>query len=663
MRGLFVAAACCLALAQAPPPAFRGGVSLVTVDVMVIDADGLPVPDLTAADFEVRLDDRAQPIRSVAYVQVAGTMAGAIGPSFDAAPLPPSPARTATTAPRVFVVLVDDLSFAPLAGKDLLAGARRFISTLPSTDLAGLAATSGTVTVNPTTDRAPVLAALSTVTGVFQDPRAGSSGPAEGRSASPDRHVGLAEALDIDRGDAQVLRQAILDECFAGDARAMGTPSIEQVMAEHSCARQVQLSAMRTAAQVKAIVQRQAQAMERVVRAMRGASGIRHLVILTGGVALAQDVTPMAPVARIAAEAGVQLSVLMAAPDVSVADGGRRPAPAGASPQIDTGAPQPRREDGRMLLDGARMTADMAGGEFYQVTGVPDRFFERVRTAASALYRLAVEVPPDTAPGKDFTLTARVLRTGLTARANRHAVAALPSSTATAAAAPPGPALVPPAEQMRRAIATGRALSGIDISIEPTVRRAADPAQVAIDVTIAIPATARAPIATTFGLVDASGAIRTSDKTLEAADAGGYHLSFTVPVAPGAYTLRFAAADAAGAVGSAESAVDATLTKAGALHASGIALQPLPGSRRGVLAAIELYPSGATPADVLVRMALVSGADAAVERVVVPEIADGILRAEAEFLLDTLPPGVYSVRATVLSGTTVLGTITRPLPR
>jgi hypothetical protein len=59
----------------------------------------------------------------------------------------------------------------------------------------------------------------------------------------------------------------------------------------------------------------------------------------------------------------------------------------------------------------------------------------------------------------------------------------------------------------------------------------------------------------------------------------------------------------------------------------------------------------------------VYAADAGVERVIVPEIADGVLRAEAEFLLDSLPPGTYAIRATVLSGATVLGTTTRPLPR
>jgi hypothetical protein len=66
---------------------------------------------------------------------------------------------------------------------------------------------------------------------------------------------------------------------------------------------------------------------------------------------------------------------------------------------------------------------------------------------------------------------------------------------------------------------------------------------------------------------------------------------------------------------------------------------------------------------VLVRMAIATGADPAVERVIVPESIDGVLRAEAEFLLDTLPPGAYNLRVTVLSGPTVLGTATRPLTR
>jgi hypothetical protein len=61
-------------------------------------------------------------------------------------------------------------------------------------------------------------------------------------------------------------------------------------------------------------------------------------------------------------------------------------------------------------------------------------------------------------------------------------------------------------------------------------------------------------------------------------------------------------------------------------------------------------------------MALVSAAGEAVtERVVVPESAEGVLRVEAEFALDRVAAGSYTVRATVLSGPTVLGSLTRPV--
>ena len=61
-------------------------------------------------------------------------------------------------------------------------------------------------------------------------------------------------------------------------------------------------------------------------------------------------------------------------------------------------------------------------------------------------------------------------------------------------------------------------------------------------------------------------------------------------------------------------------------------------------------------------MALLSGtAEPVVERVVVPELVDGVLRAEAEFAMDAVPAGPYSVRAIVVTGTTVLGTATRPI--
>src|SRR5664279_748020 len=47
------------------PPTFRSSVTLVTVDVSVLDRDGKPVPGLTADDFQIKLNGKLQPVRAL----------------------------------------------------------------------------------------------------------------------------------------------------------------------------------------------------------------------------------------------------------------------------------------------------------------------------------------------------------------------------------------------------------------------------------------------------------------------------------------------------------------------------------------------------------------------------------------------------------------------
>ena len=66
-----------LALAVSPSaqqtrqPAFRSDVDLVVVDVVVRDRSGAIVRGLTAADFEIREDDRPQQVTSFNVEEVA----------------------------------------------------------------------------------------------------------------------------------------------------------------------------------------------------------------------------------------------------------------------------------------------------------------------------------------------------------------------------------------------------------------------------------------------------------------------------------------------------------------------------------------------------------------------------------------------------------------
>ena len=91
-------------------PTFRGGVTLVTTDVIVRDGNGQFVADLTEHDFEVFEDDVRQEIASLILVH-GGRVYNQLQPPpavQEGIILPPS-RPTSDTAGRVFIIFVDDL--------------------------------------------------------------------------------------------------------------------------------------------------------------------------------------------------------------------------------------------------------------------------------------------------------------------------------------------------------------------------------------------------------------------------------------------------------------------------------------------------------------------------------------------------------------------------
>jgi hypothetical protein len=304
--------------------------------------------------------------------------------------------------------------------------------------------------------------------------------------------------------------------------------------------------------------------------------------------------------------------------------------------------------------------------------------FDAVTPAVSSVYRLVIGAPPDTEPGREFALGASVRKPGVSVLTNARAVAATPGAPAAPATVPkpaPPKAVVSIDEQLKTAIATGRALRGLTIALRPSVGRAPDAGQVLIDVHAEVPPRAKGPLTAIFGVVDAAGSIRSGRRQIDAAAEGApYQLSFSLPVAPGTYKLRFAVADATGAMGATESVVEARLRSMGPFLASDLRRfttgagspprpltgEELPSGATGLSAVLELYPvaGAAVPADVLVKIDLLAAGDQTpvIERVVTAEPRDDMLVGEAEFPLERLPAGAYSLTATVLSGAAVLGT-------
>ena len=647
---------------QQAPPTFRSGVTLVTIDVVVLDRDGKPVAGLTADDFQFKLNGKLQPVRALSYVQVA-QQAAPMAVS-DLAPDEPVGRRVVTNATpvgeaRLFVLMVDDLSYVPGGGKSLFAAAARFIDRQPATDYVGLTTSSGTSVVNPTLDRRFVRQTLSRVVGEFIDPR---------RPFTPTSPtLSIQEALDIvDFNDQGVLRQVITRECFGGNANETASLRADQLVSRNQCGGSTESTARMIASTTRSTKERQLAAVIAAINAMKPAKGLKQLVLMSQGIGVTRNaMLDLEPVARAAAEAGVQISVLVdEGDDVDAGDGGhtRDDTRGDSIGAPDAGMTARRRDDQRMFRSAMQTLADASGGFFQTVIGNGDRAFDRAAVAGSALYRLGVEPPADAPVGRAFTVATTVKRSGVTVQANRQAVI-------------PGP---PPSvstdEQVKAAINEGQPLFNVPIRMAVALRRASA-GQVELGVGLDVPASVAGPLTMTFGLVSEKGELRSGKRQLVApADTSNYRLTFPLPVAPGKYQLRFAISDATGSVGSIDVPVDAHLATLGTLTASDVltwwtdasgraqflALDEVPAGVTALGAGIELYPApgAAFPADVKVKMSLIpTGKTAAVvEREVTPLSGGDLLRAEAQLPLTDVPAGSYTLRATVTVEGKVIGT-------
>lgn len=145
-------------------PVFRTTTDLIAVDVQVVDAQGAPLLNLGADQFEVTINRKRRRVVSVDLLRYdEGVSAGALS-------LPPTGQRLlsmgeAPGSGRTFMLAMDEMSFKPSDVAALITTAREFVARLEPNDQVGLFAFPQGPKFLPTLDHSAVVSALQRVTG------------------------------------------------------------------------------------------------------------------------------------------------------------------------------------------------------------------------------------------------------------------------------------------------------------------------------------------------------------------------------------------------------------------------------------------------------------------------------------------------------------------
>lgn len=634
----------------------------MTIDVTVVDAGGKPIKGLAPEAFAVSVEGRRQPVRALDYVEAGSD------PTRTKPPAGATGAISQARAGRTFVLLLDDLSARPRQMTTLVSAAERALGALDAGDLVGVVTTSGLgPTVNPTTDRAAVKAALE-----------GSESVGRYLDSTGVFFISLPEAIEISRvaghsagREAQELAQGtsafarvVQRECQQiYVARRGSAPDVDQ-----TCPPRVTEAAVQLGRVTLERATTQLSAYARAIEALRPAPAPRVILALSQGVVTTDDRGGAADLTRVsvaAAKAGVQFYALT---DIAeYADVG----------DLSVERAAARREERGVLTSGVKTVAEASGGEAFAVNGNADAALARILAETAGRYRLIVETPAPPPATGIVDVKVSVNRPGATVRVNPYAA---PSNRGTPSAPAPSAAPTSIEDALQTRLEQGGSADGVSIAVGMARRRGETPGTLQIGATIHAPAGTAAPLMLFFALIDAQGDIVNEGRQNVARAVSGddFWATFALPSDPGRYRLRVAAADHEGHIGAAEQPVTAELPRIGRIPTSDIlvtwttadasprflALDALPRTATGIRVTLELYPEDPAAAETTrVRFAVIpDGAVGPVlERQFIPARDGNILIAGGDLPIAGLDPGPYIIRATIVESGTPIGSISRPL--
>jgi VWFA-related protein len=621
-----------LSLQQQQPaaPTFKSSVDVVPVDVSVIDGDGRPVSDLTAADFNLTIDGKPRRLASAQFISLARH-------AEEAPEVPLSYSSNASAlGGRLIAIAIDQANIRAGAGKRAIDAAQRFVAGLNKSDRVALYTIPGAgPLVDFTASRAVVQSLLGKVTGIAT-PEVGVRG------------LGVTEVFALDRGDQRVMTEIVDREC--GSSR-----SIEEV---NLCRRQIEIEAGEVLADVRTRTRDSIVGLRVLLERLALVPSPKTVVLVSEGLMLDRDVTQLSWVPALAARGQVSLYVLQILP-----------------PAIDSSnhrVSATREADIELARQGLGYLAGLARGEVYNVSGPADFAFSRILTELSGYYLLSFYPEAGDRGGQTHSIRVSVPgRSGVTIRARKEFVIDAAKK-------------MTPEEVVAETLRSP--LLATDVGVKVATYNFWDPAEQKIRIVIATELdrsmNPSGTLSLGYAIVGEKGALASTEfvptLTNPVRDSRFQNYMAAAVVPRGLYSLKLGVVDDAGKKGSIEHTFNADVESAGQVRIGGPLLAardndtgPLRPAITGdfssdvLHAYLELYsdaPEQLTNASVVVEVAqenvgrtLDSGAVT-----FQPQTDPRVRVGEASVTIALLPPGDYVVRAVINVFGRKAGQVVRP---
>jgi VWFA-related protein len=659
MRAVITCAAVGLSLSQAvgaqapqsppqqPPPVFRAGIELISIDVTALDGNGRQVTDLTAADFQVEIDGEKRQVSTVEYIRSADPLRQIGAPHKVVVADETFSTSNAKGAPRgrLIVMLIDQGNIRTGAARHAMNSAKKFIDTLTPEDRVSVIAVPGVgELVDFTTDHDKVREALLRIVG--------TSDPLKSRF-----NLSITEAMSIYmRSDSQRAAAVIVRECGA-----LAGTELDR------CEREVEQDASEIVNEIRHRTQQSVHGMRSVLQGLAAIEGPKSVIVISEGLIFEGLGGETDDLAGIAADSRASIDVLLL--DVPRFDASQ------------VSRPNTPREDRDLQTTGLEQLAGAARGDLYRINTSAEYAFDRISRALDGYYLLGVESRAEDRNGRRHRIGVKSIRRGVSVRTRRSFLTSMSAKATT------------PADAVSRAIRSPLPINDLPLKVATWIYKQPGTSKVRVIVAAEVERLAEQPLDYTVGMaiVNKQGRgyappIEMKKLVEKSGDQGTAVFSGMLAVDPGQYRVIVSMADSEGRVGSVSRAVTAFQLDGDGLALGDLLVGSFEGGMKGMLeptiepavsgamaALMEAYSrslqasSGGTGSPTFgleATLDVLANEDGAPLASIPMRIAPGsspeIANLSAQFNTSALPPGRYLARGTIRQNGKPQGHMLRP---